>query len=141
MSLVTRVLYCVCIVLVKFSILDRYLQVFVPSRRGNELMFYANWAFIIVNVLVYLIEIFLTMLGCSPPARAWNPWIIGTCIGQEHFAVSAGVNILMDTAILILPLYKIWHLQMSTRIRIKRLLSYSAGILSDSSPMHDRRRG
>ena len=129
MALVTRVLYCVCIVLVKFSILDRYLLVFVPSRKGNELMFYATWALIIVNVLVYLIEIFLTMLGCSPPARAWNPWIDGTCIGREHFAVSAGVNVLLDAATLILPLHKIWQLQMSTKVRIRRLLTYGTGIL------------
>ena len=129
MALVSRVLYCVCIVLVKFSILDRYLQVFVPSRQGNELMFYATWVLIIVNVLVYFIEVFLTMLGCSPLARAWNPLIDGTCIGQEHFAVSAGVNFILDTASFTLPMYKIWHLQMSTKVRIRRLLTNGTGIL------------
>ena len=92
-------------------------------------MLYATWELIVANVLVYFIEIFLIMPGCSPPARAWNLSINGTCIGREHFAVTAGFNITLDTAILILPLYKIWQLQMSTAVRIRRLSSYSTSIL------------
>ena len=115
--------------LLKVSILLQVLRIFVPQRQGNRWIFWTTTGLITANVLFYIIEFFLVVLQCSPRERGWNKRIPGKCIGSSNIIYTAGFNVLNDILILIIPLARIWRLQMSTQKKIGLSLIFSTGIL------------
>ena len=92
-------------------------------------MFWVTTALIVTNILFYIIEFFLDIFQCSPRNRGWNREIPGKCIGEYNIIYTAGFNVISDTIILILPLSRIWRLQMSTRKKIGVSLIFSTGLV------------
>ena len=127
--MIAKAQYIINIIICKLSILFQFLRIFVPTRRGNESMFWVTTALIVTNILFYIIEFFLDIFQCSPRNRGWNREIPGKCIGEYNIIYTAGFNVISDTIILILPLSRIWRLQMSTRKKIGVSLIFSTGLV------------
>ena len=130
-TMIGEALYMINLNMSKMSILTQYLRIFVPTRHGNAYMFWYTTALIILNVLFCIIEFFLIIMNCSPQARLWNRKLSGTCIGpgKSSSVFTAGFNIISDVMILVLPLTRVWRLQMSTRRKLGLSLIFSTGLM------------
>ena len=127
--MIAKARYIFNIVTCKLSIHFQFLRIFVRTRRGNESMFWVITAIIVTNILFYIIEFFLDIFQCSPRNRGWNREILGKYIGEYNIIYTAGFNVISDTIILILPLSRIWRLQMSTRKKVGVSSIFSTGLV------------
>ena len=114
--------------LVKISILFFFLRMF-PVRRLQITIK------IVMGVCIgYGIAFFLaTLFQCWPIPYSWEQWhgeYEGTC-NDYHVQswVHAGINILLDLIILMLPLKQLYDLDLSTRKKISVMLMFLVGIL------------
>ena len=113
-------------VLVKASILLQYITVFVVHRGSpfHILVHVVLWA----NVVFYLIDTFLVIFECNPRARAWDDSVPGSCFSLHQLGVSSGiVNVISDFVILVLPLQKVWRLQMAWQKKWRVLVVFAVG--------------
>lgn len=124
-----KALYIVCILTLKFSILLQYLRIFVPTRKGNGIVFWACTLLIVANTIFYIIELFLAILQCNPRESSWNHRIPGTCIGIENIVYTAAFNVASDVIILVLPLNRIWRLNMSLKRKFGVSGIFTTGLL------------
>lgn len=125
--MVAKAIYVVCILLLKLSILFQYLRIFVPIRTGNMVMYCGTVGLIVVNVIFYIISFFLDIAQCRPRARIWNPTIPGTCMDGSNVVPTAIFNVVSHFVILVLPLHRIWRLQMSTRRKLGISVTFATG--------------
>ena len=74
---------------------------------------------IAVNGIFYIFFFFIPIFLCSPRSKIWNPEQAGHCLDINGlYLASAIFNMLSDIAMLSVPIYLIWNLQMSTRRKI-----------------------
>jgi len=63
--------------------------------------------------------IFMIFFQCQPISHAWNRDLKGTCINYRSVAyANGGINILQDILIVLLPVYEMRILQLSTRKKL-----------------------
>ena len=86
---------------------------------------------LLVILILYGIVVFLeTFLICRPMAVDWNAYIDGTCGNQVvSYLVLEVLGLLLDLAILVLPLPCIWQLRMSLRRKMSIAIVFSIGFL------------
>jgi len=115
----------------KLSILLQYLRAFVPSRTGNEILFYGVHVTIWANLVFYALGGILAVFQCAPRESNWNPLIPGRCAVNKNttFIVTAAVNLVSDISILLLPVSSIWHLQIPMREKAKISAVFAVGLL------------
>ncbi|EME40510.1 hypothetical protein DOTSEDRAFT_37327 [Dothistroma septosporum NZE10] len=106
---IAEVQYTAVIVSVKFSILALYWRTFAPLN--------IKWEIVIVSVLVLLwgLSVYICMmLHCVPLRKYWLPDTPGECNldNQAYFLAISIPNILIDVALLVLPVRYIMRLQM-----------------------------
>lgn len=72
----------------------------------------------------------LEIMKCLPRKKVWNPTMQGRCIDLP-VAPKAGavINIISDFSILVLPIGKIWQLQMSQKRKLEVSAVFSTGLL------------
>lgn len=88
---------------------------------GGLLIFILAWT-VALSVLLPLV--------CFPVAKFWEPSIQGTCVDQlAVWYVMAGVNIITDFAIFIIPLPVIKSLQLPTKQKMLLVVVFSLGLL------------
>lgn len=74
---------------------------------------------IAVNSIFYIIFFFVPVFLCFPRSKIWIPDEPGRCLNiNALYLASAVFNMLSDIAMLSVPVYLIWHLQMSTRRKV-----------------------
>lgn len=99
--------------ILKVSILVQYLKIFVPYRSGKT--YWAIHALIWANLMFYLACMLVGIMECLPRKKIWDPLVPGTCSNEFAILIAAAViNIVSDFSILILPIAKIWQLQITT---------------------------
>ena len=130
--MIGQALYMINITMCIMSILTQYLRIFVQTRHGNAYMFWYTTILILLNVIFCIIEFFLIIMNCSPRARLWNRELSGSCIGTSNIVFTAGFNIISDVIILVLPLTRVWRLQMSMRRKLGLSLVFSSGLIYGS---------
>ncbi|KAI1439037.1 hypothetical protein GGR50DRAFT_219995 [Xylaria sp. CBS 124048] len=116
----------------KLSALFFYARVF----RSNNKRFTMNlWivGFIVSGWLVA--AIISTIFQCTPIAKAWNPFLPGTCIDTSSwYLATAALSVVVDFYILLLPVPEIWALKIKVSRRIWLLsaffLAYSVIVIS-----------
>ncbi|KAI1449165.1 hypothetical protein F5Y02DRAFT_414426 [Annulohypoxylon stygium] len=116
------ILYAPTMLMIKGSILWRFIQVFMPNKQPRAL--YWTIIFVIaVNTIAYLVLLMLEIWSCKPIRKSWDPLVTdGYCLDTLALNVGAGcVNIVSDTVIFLLPQIIIWRLKM--RLRQKAVLS------------------
>ncbi|KAN0101513.1 hypothetical protein V8E51_012023 [Hyaloscypha variabilis] len=103
-------LYLLTIGLVKVSILFFYLRVF--PKKSFRLLCWLMIAFCTANMLAFVM---VTIFQCRPISFAWAKTSMheGTCLNYNAAAwTNAGVNILQDFLIVVLPLHELRSLQL-----------------------------
>ena len=88
---------------------------------GGLLIFILAWT-VTLSVLLPLV--------CFPVARFWETSLPGTCVDQlAVWYVMAGVNIITDAAIFVIPLPVIKSLQLPTKQKMLLVVVFGLGLL------------
>ncbi|KAH8721494.1 hypothetical protein GQ44DRAFT_829083 [Phaeosphaeriaceae sp. PMI808] len=126
------IFYGLIVMCLKIAILCDWLRLFVPMGQRSWLF----WTFhflIWANVIYYLSGTFIEIWRCHPREKIWNPVFEGgSCpidIGANNF-VSGLINIVSDVAILALPQWVIWRLQVTHAKRIGISLLFVIGLFA-----------
>ncbi|KAK6222636.1 hypothetical protein LQW54_000816 [Pestalotiopsis sp. IQ-011] len=125
-----EIVYFPSTALTKISILLFYLEVFKRSIAGVQPAIYT---LIVLNILYAVIFDLVSIFQCTPVQGAWLFWDHQhkvTCrnINAQGWA-AAGVNIVLDLAMVILPLPELWHLSLSNNKKVQVMLMFSLGFL------------
>ena len=71
-----------------------------------------------------------SVLQCIPIPAYWNPKIKAVCVHKYGFFLGQAIpNIMLDFALLILPLYPLWKLQMKLPQRCTLVAVFVLGYL------------
>lgn len=72
----------------------------------------------------------LFILACEPRAKIWDPTVPGKCNNVLAILIFSGSwNVFSDLAILLLPLYVIWRLQLPVKRKLGVSVVFAAGTL------------
>ncbi|KAK4229301.1 hypothetical protein QBC38DRAFT_472532 [Podospora fimiseda] len=126
-----ELIYPTVIALVKFSILAMYQRVFPTKtmKLGHIVLGGMTAAWYIAVVLVAIFQ-------CKPVKKVFNPMLPGTCIDPTDFFLGNSIpNIVTDVAILALPTYEVYKLNLPRhqRIGLGAVFLLGAGIVAVSS--------
>jgi hypothetical protein len=117
--------YVLNFTLIKTSILFFYLRVF-PTRTFR-LLCWTVMAFCVASGITFISTIFFQ---CQPISHVWNRDLKGTCINNRSIAyANGGINILQDILIVLLPLYEMRILQLSTREKVGVYAMFGLGLM------------
>ena len=101
---VAEIFYTVTLPLVKISILLFYRTIF--KGRRFETLTYSLGSFVLAW---FLAVVLLTFVCCKAPAN---------CISEKGIFIAKSIpSILTDIATLCLPVYNVWHLQKSSKLK------------------------
>ncbi|KAI1127238.1 hypothetical protein F5Y10DRAFT_243191 [Nemania abortiva] len=107
-------IYYVSVSLTKVSIILFYFRVFPHQGYRNFL-----WVMMVIVILTGLTTSIAGFFQCSPIARAWNADIPGTCFNQPAlFFTNAGLNIVEDLILYVLPTKLLWSMNLPLKQRI-----------------------
>lgn len=133
---ITTCLYIIILLLTKAAILLQWLHLFVPSGTRNT-FFWICYAVLCINTLFYASMFFVHILQCRPIRAAWDPMVLGKCLGFENGSVLTGemgivagsINVASDTLILILPHKVIRGLQLNRKKKLGVSVVFAVGVL------------
>ncbi|KAI4722973.1 hypothetical protein E4T48_00769 [Aureobasidium sp. EXF-10727] len=109
-----NVLYVALIHVTKASILTQYLRIF-PTRTMRRL----TWLLFAALVPSVLWGVFASIFICDPVRKVWRPMVPGHCLGTRTYWLSVtAVNIVLDFAVLALPMPVISRLKLPKRQKI-----------------------
>ncbi|KAK4442526.1 hypothetical protein QBC34DRAFT_454555 [Podospora aff. communis PSN243] len=115
--------YYITVSLTKMSILFLYLKL-IPQRSYRV----ANWTMMAFVALTAATCVVAGIFQCSPIRRAWRPDVPGTCFNQVALYLSnAGLNILQDIIIYLLPVKTLWSVQLPRKQRIALVAVFVVG--------------
>ncbi|KAF2020602.1 hypothetical protein BU24DRAFT_487188 [Aaosphaeria arxii CBS 175.79] len=128
---ISEALYCPCIFLIKTAIVLQYLQIFVPSRTGNEVMFYGGWGTIVAMFIFYTVTLLLLFIYNTKgkirddyyerrKVTHYDPSIIA----------SAAFNIVSDLVVLLLPVRAVWKLRINAKKKAGIIILFGTGLLA-----------
>ena len=68
---------------------------------------------------------------CSPIRKAWlGPAVAGHCVDTNlNLVITGSINVVSDVLILMLPIWTIWHLNMSMKAKASVMAAFAVGIL------------
>ncbi|CAD6583701.1 MAG: hypothetical protein ASARMPREDX12_001423 [Alectoria sarmentosa] len=123
-----EIVYAVGLTLTKCSILFLYLRIFGINRRLRRIAYgllgiAVSWGISLTTGAIFQYK---------PIAAAYNPLISQkTCIKvRDYFVVTSILNVLIDVAILVLPLPLLWQLQLSTSRKLTLSVIFTLGIFT-----------
>ncbi|KAI0393942.1 hypothetical protein F5Y17DRAFT_430351 [Xylariaceae sp. FL0594] len=129
---IASILYGLVLMFLKIAILLDWLRIFAPMGQRNAI-FWTVHILIWCNVIYYVSGTFLEIFRCTPRQKIWDPlYEGGICpidINANNFA-SAILNLASDLAILAVPQFVIWRLQLSTAKKIGISLLFIIGIFA-----------
>lgn len=125
---ILEVLYFLHIALLKYMLLFFYLRIF-PKTLTRQLI----WATIIFNSLNGFAFIVASLFQCQPMSFNWTKWDgehHGHCLNVNGLAwANAIISIILDIWMLALPLYEVFHLQLSWRRKLGVAVMFCVGTL------------
>lgn len=112
--------------LIKWSILAMYYRLF-PTR-------FMKWGYIILGSMTglwWIAVMLVTVFQCIPVHKFWELDTSGTCVNANVFYISTnGVpNIVMDVMILCLPMYEVYKLHVSRKLKIAICANFLIGAI------------
>ncbi|KXJ88215.1 hypothetical protein Micbo1qcDRAFT_19083 [Microdochium bolleyi] len=127
MFFVGEILYIFIVPMTKISVLIFYLQIF-PERIYKR----ATIGLIILNVLYLIAFLVTTVFQCTPVSGAWMTWdgtFEASCrsLNKQVWA-AATTSIVLDVAMLVLPMPALWKLNMSLRKKLQVMFMFSLGL-------------
>lgn len=123
-----EIFYVLALGVSKISILCFYLRVF-PSKDFRRLIYGVMGLSVAYTIAFF----FATTFQCTPVSYAWTQWDglhTGTC-SDIHLQgwVAAGVNIILDAIVMILPLKHLAGLNMNIKRKLMVMSMFSVGII------------
>ncbi|WYZ40083.1 hypothetical protein EsH8_IV_000424 [Colletotrichum jinshuiense] len=116
-------IYVTAVMFIKISLLLMYRRIF-PSRNFKL----AAMILGALSIAWCIAIVFVCIFQCTPVAKAYMPWIEGTCIDlKASFIGNAIPNILTDVAILCLPIGQVWKLQVTMAQRLSLCFMFLLG--------------
>lgn len=116
--------------LVQLSLLAFYIRVF-PSDAGIVRL--GSWILMSIVVCFGIANTFTMIFQCTPVSFFWESWAgetVGTCIDISLFSwLRAAIEIIIDVAILSLPLPSLLRLHMSIRKKVQVILMFCMGFV------------
>ncbi|KAI1387696.1 uncharacterized protein F4822DRAFT_444296 [Hypoxylon trugodes] len=111
---------------VKLSMIDLYIKLFGTNKRFQSVSYILMSAVGLYCLMVILIAFLL----CRPLAFNWDTSIPGGHCGNRNsaFLASGVMNLVLDVAVLILPLPMLWNLNMAMNKKISLMLMFSIGV-------------
>jgi hypothetical protein len=123
-----EVLYFLQITLTKLTLLFFFLRIF-PKRLVRRLL----WATIVFNILWGTAFVIVAIFQCQPISYYWNKWDgtgSGKCVDVNGLAwTNAIISIVLDIWMLALPLYEVFHLQLTWRKKLSVAVMFCVGTL------------
>lgn len=104
-------MYNLSMTLIKFSIILQYIRIAIDEsvRTACKVVMWINFA---TCFEAFVIGLF----SCYPIAKFWDDRIPGGCIKKPVFwYVNAGIGIVIDIALIIIPIFIIKKLQLRSR--------------------------
>ena len=121
-------IYSLTLFSTKLSLMLLILRVFCSV--AHDTFYWLTQAFIVINSLFYLAFFFIPIFVCSPRSKIWDPDRPGHCLKiKDLYLASAIFNTVSDIAMLSVPLYLIWNLQMSVRRKVGVSMIFLTGAL------------
>jgi hypothetical protein len=125
---ILEILYFLLIAAVKLTLLFFFLRIF-PKPIIRRIL----WATIVFDVLYGLSFAIVGVFQCKPISHYWTQWDradSGQCININALAwTNAIISIVLDIWMLVLPLYEVFHLQLSWRSKISVAMMFLVGTL------------
>lgn len=123
-----EIFYVLALGVSKISILCFYLRVF-PSKDFRRLIYGIMGLSVAYTVAFF----FATIFQCIPMSYAWTQWDglhEGTC-NNIHLQgwIAAGINIILDLIVMVLPLKHLAGLNMNLRRKLMVMAMFSVGII------------
>ena len=110
-------IYSISLLATKLSLLLLILRVFCTVQR--DIFYWLTVSLIILNTLFYTSFFFVPIFQCTPRKKIWNEQTPGRCMNVIGlYYVSAIFNTISDIAMLGVPIYLVWSLQMSIRRKV-----------------------
>lgn len=125
---VCQMLYILVQVFSKVAILALYARLFPNFNRFMTWSLRGLIAFMFIHGAVFLM---LVIFQCLPISAIWDKTISGKClpIAAAIGLTGAGLSIVEDFLILLLPIPELWKLQLSVKKRIGLVFLLSVGSL------------
>ncbi|KAI9794021.1 MAG: hypothetical protein M1816_006646 [Peltula sp. TS41687] len=124
-----QLLYGPVVVFVKVAILLQFKRIFVVTKRSP--MSYAIDIVLWLMVAFYFADLIVEIFHCIPREKIWNHQVPGRCVNINAALLATGVaNALTDIIILILPMYPIYHLQISNKRKLGVAAIFATGLLA-----------
>jgi hypothetical protein len=119
----TFILYGAAVTFVKFSVLAFYSRIFPRNNFKTWLVTLA-----ISSGLWWILITLVSIFQCNPVQKAWDNEVEGTCIPYLNLFIAIQVlNIVLDIAILVLPISTVLKLQMSRANKISAAATFGLG--------------
>ena len=81
-------------------------------------------------MIYYIVNILLVLFHCLPPSKTFNRSKPGTSFNNDASLVVNGVFVVLsDFAILMLPVFWIWKIQIPVRRRLGVLIIFSVALM------------
>jgi hypothetical protein len=121
----TSVAWLVGTVFIKLAILQLYKRIFDTATFRK-----LAWSLMVLSVLYGITFVVLFITHCIPVDQSWNPRPWGKCRDITSEQVTSGsLNIVIDTAIIILPMPWLWKLQMPLRNKVFLSILFTLGLV------------
>ncbi|KAH7313955.1 hypothetical protein B0I35DRAFT_436162 [Stachybotrys elegans] len=129
-------LYAKSMGLAKYFLCVQLKRIFCQAVRGP--VWWALQMTIVINTLFYAIIFIIFLCQCIPREKIWDNTFDGVCIDYAaSFVACRAINLVLDIGILAVPIWAVWHLQMTFKHKIKPLLLFAIVLdLRDSHRFH-----
>ncbi|KAL3457761.1 hypothetical protein BJX64DRAFT_280358 [Aspergillus heterothallicus] len=121
-------LYCICVALIKISMLLLYLRLF-PNRGLRIAVFVA----LALTIAWGVVSSFVLLFSCWPISYYWNEWDgehVGRCISHNNILLAhSTINIILDVGVVCIPMPTLLRLQMPLEKRLGVCVMFAVGIV------------
>ncbi|KAL3427262.1 CFEM domain-containing protein [Phlyctema vagabunda] len=125
---ILEILYIIHVGLIKLSLVFLYLRIF-SSSKSFRLSCYLTVAFVACYIVAFTL---ISVFQCRPISYAWDKYTQkGQCINFATMSWwNAGVSILQDFIIVLLPCREVWQLHMSLQRKLAICCMFGVGSFS-----------
>ena len=118
-----EVLYTITIFIIKLSTLYLWHRLF-PGRKFTLTLYIIGGVLIAYSIT----QMVCVVVQCVPLSSLWDPSIKGSCIDLDRvFVVCSSFNIVTDFCILVLPIFQLSKLKVTTRQKLQLVVMFCLG--------------
>ena len=126
-----QILYCIEILFVKLGALFQLRRIFFGTKKN--MTYWLLTSLIVINTTFYFIAFFIAIFQCRSIDGLWDQSyriVEGRCLDMGALIIgTAGFNVAIDFLMLVLPLYSISQIMISTKRKLGIGAVFATGIL------------